>query len=212
MALVLVNTSSGITAPNQVTGFSTAPTTSNTSLAVAWSIPNNNGTSIVNYAFQYRVQGQSTWTTVNPAPTSSSTVVSGLSAGITYEVRVAGNNGLLGSYSSISTAEIFDVLSLNPIAWLSSTDITNGGSEPINEDKIGNWVDLTGAATDATESNTANQPTYETNVQNGLPAVKFDETQSNLWENGVNKYTNMNNYAGLSKYSFYWKWCLRFRR
>jgi hypothetical protein len=95
---------------------------------------------------------------------------------------------------------------------LSSTDSTNGGSEPINEDKIGNWVDLTGAATDATESNTANQPTYETNVQNGLPAVKFDETQSNLWENGVNKYTNMNNYAGLSKYSFYWKWCLRFRR
>ena len=178
MELVLVNTSSGITAPNQVTGVSTAPTTSNTSLAVAWSIPNNNGTSVINYAVQYRAQGQSTWTTVNPAPTSSSTVVSGLSAGITYEVRVAGNNGLLGSYSSISTAEIFDVLSLNPIAWLSSTDITNGGSEPSNGDKIGNWADLTGAATDATESNTANQPTYETNVQNGLPAVKFDGTQA----------------------------------
>lgn len=158
-----------------------------------------------------------------------------------------------------------------------STDITNGGSEPSNGDKIGNWADLTGAATDATESNTANQPTYETNVQNGLPAVKFDGTQakglegtfvrtnnagltiilvgkfnntarraffefyrvgggargffftygyqasssqgldntqfnvwsaydtgtqSTLWENGVNKYTNMNNYAGFPSTAF----------
>jgi hypothetical protein len=277
MASILVNTSSGITAPNSVTGVSTAPTTTNTSLAVSWSIPSNNGTAIINYAVQYRQQGQSSWITVNPAPTTSATVIAGLTAAITYEVRVAANNGLLGGYSSVSTAEIFDIISLNPIAWLSATNITNGGSEPSDGEKIGNWADLTGAATDATESNTANQPTYKTNVQNGLPAVYFDGTlakglegtfvrtnnagltiilvgkfnntarraffefyrvgggargffftygyqassskgldntqfnvwsaydtgtQSTLWENGVNKYTNMNNYSGFPSTAF----------
>ena len=172
---VFVDTSSIINQPNQVTGVTTAPTTSNTALSIAWSTPNDNGTSIINYAVQYREQGNTSWINLTP-PSSTSMTVSGLSAGTTYEFRVAANNGLLGPYSVISNAKIFDILSLNPIAWLSATNITNGGAEPVNGEKVAVWKDLTGTATDATEATASKQPTYEANVQNGLPAIKFDGT------------------------------------
>lgn len=179
LAGVLVNTSSGITPPDQVTGVTTAPTTSNTSLSVTWSVPNNNGTNLINYTVQYREQGNSTWLTT-ATPSANSTTMSGLTSGITYEIRIAANNGLLGSYSSISTAEIFDVMSLSPIAWLSATDITNGGTEPSNNDKVDQWEDLTGLASAATEINTSNQPTYLTNFQNNLPVVYFNNLDRGL--------------------------------
>ena len=108
LASVLVDTASGIVAPAQVSGVSTAPTTSNTQLNVAWAAPNNNGTAIINYSVQYRQEGVSTWINVSPNPINNYTTMSGLVAGVTYEIRVAANNGLLGPYSAISTAEIFD--------------------------------------------------------------------------------------------------------
>ena len=171
---ILVNTSQA--APDQVTGVSTAPTTSNDTLQLAWSTPSNNGTALTHYVVQYREKGNASWLNHSPNPTTSVANISGLSAGTTYEFRVAASNGVLGLYSSISEAEIFDISSLNPIAWLSATDITNGGTEPNNGDKVASWSDLTGVAGDATESNSADQPTYETNVQNGLPAIRFDGT------------------------------------
>jgi hypothetical protein len=180
LAGVLIDTSGAITAPDQVSGVTTAPTTNNTELSVAWSVPNDNGTALIDYSVQYREQGTSTWNNVSPNPTTNSATISGLSAGITYEIRVAANNGLLGAYSAISTAEIFDVLSLNPVAWLSSTNITNGGTEPNNNDKVDQWEDLTGAASAATEVDTNKQPVYQTNIQNGLPAVRFDNLDRGL--------------------------------
>ncbi len=171
---VIINTSSGITAPDQVATLSTAPTTSNTTLAVSWSVPADNNTTIIDYSLQYREKGLVSWTNISPSPTTNSTSVTGLVEGTTYEFRVAANNGLLGSFSNISEAEIFSIASLNPIAWLSATDITNGGTEPSNDDKVSSWSDLSGVASAATEGTPANQPTYKTNIQNGLPAVRFD--------------------------------------
>lgn len=171
---VIVNTSSGITAPAQVQNLSTAPTTSNTTLALAWSKPANNGTSIIDYTVQYRQQGQSSWQTKSPNPTSNSTTVGSLSAGVTYEFRVAANNGLLGDFSTVANAEIFDVMSLNPIAWLDATNINGDGTSPSDGTKIDVWVDLTGAATNATELTPANQPEIQYNAQNGLPSVRFN--------------------------------------
>lgn len=173
LAGVIVDTNTGITAPNQVTGVTTAPTTSNTMLSVAWTIPNNNGTAIINYVVQYREQGQSTWSS-GGTPSTNSTTISGLSAGITYEIRVAANNGLQGPYSTISTAEIFDILSLNPIAWLDGSDPNGDGNLPNDNEKIATWIDKSGVAiSHPTEANTTKQPTFKTNVLNGLPAVRF---------------------------------------
>tara|TARA_Y100000768_G_scaffold76932_2_gene54452 strand:- start:198 stop:1958 length:1761 start_codon:yes stop_codon:yes gene_type:complete len=180
MASVIVNTSSGITAPDQVANLSTAPTTSNTTLALSWSVPNDNGTTISSYAVQYREQGSIDWTNLSPNPSSNSTSVSGLIEGTTYEFRVAANNGLLGPWSDVETAEIFDIASLSPIAWLSATSITNGGTEPTDGDKIASWEDLSGAASAATESDPDEQPIYEEDVFNGLPAVRFDALTRSL--------------------------------
>ncbi|MEE2672020.1 MAG: fibronectin type III domain-containing protein [Bdellovibrionota bacterium] len=175
MSGVLVDTASGITPPDQVTGLTTAPTTSNTELALSWAIPADNGTAITSYAVQYREQGQSTWITQSPATTTNSTTITGLSAGITYEFRVAANNGLLGPFSATATAEIFDILSLDPIAWLDATNVNGNGSSPADGQKVASWADLTGAASNATEANAANQPVMAYNAQNGLPAVRFDD-------------------------------------
>lgn len=178
LAGVIIDNTTGITAPDQVTGVTTAPTANNNELSLAWQVPANNGTGITSYIVQYREQGQSTWSSVAPNPTINQALIGGLSEGSTYEIRVAANNGLIGPYSSTSEVEIFDILSMNPIAWLSATNITNGGTEPTNGDRVAAWKDLTGVATDATESNVGDQPLYESNVQNGLPAVRFDGTQN----------------------------------
>lgn len=193
LSSVLVNNTLGITPPNQVTGVSTAPSTQNTQLSVAWSVPNNNGTPITHYVLQYRAQGSSAWITASQ-PTTNSANLGPLSEGVVYEVRVAANNGLLGPYSAITTAQIFDVSSLNPIAWISATNITNGGSEPANNDRVGVWSDLTQTATDAVENTPANQPFYRTNVQNNLPAVEFTGTQDRGLQGS---FTRVNN-GGLS--------------
>jgi hypothetical protein len=174
---VLINTTQ--LPPDQVMGVVTAPTTSNTEMGVSWTVPNGNGSPLVDYSVQYREQGNSTWINI-ASPVTNSTVVTGLVAGITYEIRVAANNGVLGPYSSIATAEIFDVMSLNPIAWLDATDINGDGTTPTNGSKVVTWVDLTGVAQDASEANTALQPVYTYNAQSGLPAVRFDDLNRGL--------------------------------
>lgn len=164
--------------PSKVTGVSTAPTTSNTSLGVTWTIPNDNGIDITGYNIQYRKVGSTSW--LNSNSQTNSKVLAGLESGETYEIRVASSNGILGPYSDIVTTEIFDILSLNPIAWLSATDITNGGTEPTHGEKIDQWEDLTGLASAATEDNTSKQPVYHEDVFNGLPAVRFDNLDRGL--------------------------------
>ncbi len=176
LSSIIIDNSSGIIAPDQVSTITTAPTTENTSLEVSWNVPSNNGTSIINYSLQYRKSGVTAWRNLSPSPSINQATITGLETGENYEIRVAANNGIMGVYSSTTEVEIFDILSLSPIAWLSSTNITNGGTEPNNGDLIASWSDLTGQASSAEETNTANQPTYETNVKNGLPAVKFDGT------------------------------------
>ncbi|GEM_PF-4063809 len=173
---ILVDTSS--TPPDKVLGVTTAPTASNSSLGVTWTVPNNNGTPIESYTIQYREQGTSSW--INSSSSTNSKNLSGLSSGVTYEIRVASSNGTLGPYSDIVNAEIFDILSLNPIAWLSATDVTNGGVEPSDGDKIDQWEDLTGLATAATEASESKQPVYHANVFNGLPAIRFDNLDRGL--------------------------------
>jgi hypothetical protein len=168
---VLVNTAT--TPPDSVQNVSIAPTTSNTELAISWSVPANNGTAITYYLLQYREQGDDVWTTRSPNPSSNSATLSGLQAGVVYEIRVAAFNGVLGPFSTTQEAEIFDIMSFSPIAWLDGTDVLGNGTSPADGSSVASWVDKTGTAQNATEANVALQPTYETNVQNGLIAVRF---------------------------------------
>lgn len=61
--------------------------------------------------------------------------------------------------------------------WLDPTDVVSG-AEPSDNDPVGTWQDLSGNGYDFTEA--TNKPTYKTNIQNGLPMVRFDGTNDNL--------------------------------
>lgn len=171
LASVTVNTS--ITPPNQVTGVTLAPTANSTTVGVSWSIPNDNGTAITHYVVQYREQGDSLWINHSPDPTTNGTEITGLLSSTTYEVRIAASNGSLGSYSAVSTVEIFNVLDFNPITWLDGNDPAGTGTQPADGTKIGTWVNKAGTGTDATEGTTTKQPTFAANVQNGKGALRF---------------------------------------
>lgn len=175
---VHVNTS--VTPPGAPGQVSAAPTTQNTSLAISWSVPADNGTPISSYLLQYRVQGEALWTTRSPNPSSNSANLTGLTAGIPYEIRVAAHNGALGAYSAVQEAQIFDIMSFSPIAWLDGADVTGTGTNPAHGTKLATWVDKTGAAQNATEAVPANQPTFQTGVKNGLPAVYFNSHDRGL--------------------------------
>ena len=61
-----------------------------------------------------------------------------------------------------------------------ATDPNGDGSQPNNGDLISSWVDKTGQASAAEETNTANQPVFERNALNGLPAIRFDDNAAVL--------------------------------
>ena len=64
------------------------------SLDVSWSVPSNSGPSITGYDVQYRLEGggEDGWTDHSTAGTSTSTTISGLDSGSSYEVRVRAEN------------------------------------------------------------------------------------------------------------------------
>ena len=83
----------------------TAPTLTgtsvSTSIAVAWTAPANNGNPILHYAIMYTVQGGES---AKVSAGGDSEVVTGLSLGTTYEVRVAACNSVgFGQWSPGST-------------------------------------------------------------------------------------------------------------
>jgi hypothetical protein len=171
MSGVLINTS--FSTPDQVSGLAIAPTTNVNSLSLTWSVPNGNGNPISGYLVQSRKVGVSAW---SGASTSSNVIlITGLEEGEEYQFRVAANNGILGAFSNIEQASAFNILALNPIAWLDATDPNGDGTLPNNGDLISSWVDKTGQASAAEEPSPANQPVFETNALNGLPAIRFDD-------------------------------------
>lgn len=175
---ILVNSSTP--GPNQVTNLTTAPTTSDTSVSLSWSKPNDNGSTINQYIVQYRLTGSQSWIQYSPSPSINSLTITGLAANTSYDFRVAASNGILGPYSDISSFEAFNIMSLNPIAWLDATDINGDGSSLADGSLVSAWVDKSGIATDAVEAEVIKQPTYQENVINGLPAVYFNNLDRGL--------------------------------
>ena len=64
-----------------------------TSLAVSWTAPDNTGRPpITDYDVQYRKQGDTAWTAHDHTGTDTSTTLTGLEPGVTYEVQVLAKN------------------------------------------------------------------------------------------------------------------------
>jgi titin len=62
-------------------------------VTISWVAANDMGAAVTNYLIQYRAVGTPTWTDVErPDSTATSAVVSGLSNGVAYVVRVAAVN------------------------------------------------------------------------------------------------------------------------
>ncbi len=103
MVLACVRSASGggVAAPGPITGL-TPGAIASSSLALSWMAPTTGG-AVATYSLQYSVHGANTWTTVSPAPTTTSATVSGLLASTYYDFQVAGvtGGGVIGSYDQL---------------------------------------------------------------------------------------------------------------
>jgi titin len=86
--------------PTAPTGFSMIA--GNSQAALSWTAPSDNGaTSITNYSVEYTPTGGSSTTTLLNSTLTSSRLLSGLTNGTTYSVRIAAVNSVgVGAYSS----------------------------------------------------------------------------------------------------------------
>ena len=70
----------------------TAVTATPTSLSVSWSTPTNTGPAITAYNLQYRKNNEVNWTPATYADTETSTTLTGLTSGTSYDVQVMAKN------------------------------------------------------------------------------------------------------------------------
>ncbi len=62
------------------------------SLDVSWTAPNDNGSPITGYGLQYKMSSAADWTVMSASVTGTSTTLTGLSAGMSYDVQVNATN------------------------------------------------------------------------------------------------------------------------
>jgi type II secretory pathway pseudopilin PulG len=105
-------------------------TIGNTQLTANWTPPENEGSSaILDYVFEYRLSNAATWTTESGTSTALSQVLSGLSNGLVYEVRVAARNAAgPGAYGTTIQGSPEGVTPYTTPAFCAST---NPGLAPV---------------------------------------------------------------------------------
>ena len=86
-----------VTNVNELPGKPAAPTVTDvtatpTSLNVSWTAPTNPGPAITAYNLQYRKNNEVNWTAATYADTETSTTLTGLTTGTTYDVQVMAKN------------------------------------------------------------------------------------------------------------------------
>ena len=96
--------------PNRPT--SVVATSGNTQLFVTWTAPaGTGGSAITNYLVKYSSNNGSTWTTfARPASTATSVIVTGLTNGTPYVVKVIARNALGISLPSVNSAPVAPIL------------------------------------------------------------------------------------------------------
>ena len=101
----------------------TPATNPRSSLAVSWEPPSNTGPAINDYDVQYRNAGQASWSNAVFDGSSTSTTLTGLTSGVTYDVRVrASNEEGVGEWSDPASHAVLGLTAMDasPIAeaWL----------------------------------------------------------------------------------------------
>jgi hypothetical protein len=165
--------------PSKISSINTAPSSESGVLNLTWNVPLSDNP-IINYYVQYRKKGTYNWINTEINPEFNNLKLSDLEYNTDYEIRISANNGVLGEYSDIKEVFIFDLMDLNPIAWLDATDPNGDGTLPVDGSLISRWVDKTGKATDATETNDSRKPHIVYDVINGLPSIRFDQLAQGL--------------------------------
>jgi hypothetical protein len=61
------------------------------------------------------------------------------------------------------------------VGWYRAQDLALSATDPVPT-----WSDISGNGNDFTQGTSANQPTYQTNVLNGYPVVRFDATNDGM--------------------------------
>ena len=75
--------------------------------------------------------------------------------------------------------------STDNILWLDANNLSLNDGDPVST-----WADTSGNGNNATQISASNQPTFNTNVLNGFPAITFD---------GSNDYLNLDNHINILK-------------
>ncbi|NDB07431.1 MAG: hypothetical protein EBX97_01830, partial [Actinobacteria bacterium] len=115
------------------------PTAGNGQVTVSWTAPaSNGGASITDYVVQYSSDAGSTWTTFSDGvSTSTSAIVTGLTAGIAYKFRVSAVNGAgTGTVSDSSVVRIPQLSGATACGTAPGTGNPyqiHGGGSPSNE-------------------------------------------------------------------------------
>jgi hypothetical protein len=108
--------SSPLAVPGQVSNLVAGAATA-TSIIITWSVPISGGVAS-SYDVQYCPAGSQAWTSLGGTITATTAQLSGLSAGTSYDVRVAAKNEAgKGSYSSILTVSTPSGTSVSSIIW-----------------------------------------------------------------------------------------------
>lgn len=123
IALACVGSASSggsVAAPGPISAL-TLGTVTSSSLAFSWTAPTTGGTATY-YQVQYRVYGSgASWTALGTNPTTTSAVITGLSASTQYDVEVAANN-------TGGVASSFVIYGQSPAATTSAVTLTPPGA------------------------------------------------------------------------------------
>ena len=145
---------------------------------LSWSAPADGGSSILDYAIDYRMIGDSVWIPfVHTASTATVATIANLTDGTAYEFRVRAINSVgTGGDSNIPGATPAAVSNSVPLTisnlalWLDGSDVATitqaGGAVTQVDDKSGN-------GNSATASGSAS-PLFVGGAQNGLSVLRFD--------------------------------------
>lgn len=199
-SLVKVDTSTSITAPGQVADLILSPSTQTTELSLSWGVPEDNGTPIAHYVVQYKIDGESAWTTLDSNPTSASTTIQNLEGGKTYWIRVAANNGLQGVFSNPISRTLSAIAYDKFVLWYDAADLSTTFQDTactvpsVNDgDSVACWVDKSSSNMNATG---ALGPSLELSEQNKLSTLSFN---SQYLSNSFN--LSASNYSDLTVFS-----------